>query len=211
MNFKKIFPVLFLSLSLTFFTSCGENADGKTSLSIPGVDGPKLHLVEDQLLISVVFETLKVDGGLRYPIPKYPNSHIEISPDFESDGTLMVVAIDLDDVFAGNLDHLDPQALPGGRALPGVSSGRLPAVAFSIPKWKNIAIYLGPKLFGVFFPIKLNMSGAMLSARFYADGKRQGNISLVGEDTNGANSGFLLMLDMDATTQKYLKYIANKY
>ncbi len=193
-------------------TACKKDMGGETSLEIPGVDGPTLHLVDDQLLISMVFENLVVDGGLRYPIPKYPNSHIEIAPDFESDGTLMVVAVDLDDVFSGHLDQLDPQALPGGRPLPGVASGKLPAVAFSIPKWNNMGFYLGPKLFGVFVPVPgLNMQGAMVTARFYADGKRQGNISLVGEDTEGENSGFLLMLDLDSATTKKLKYLANKY
>ncbi len=212
MNFKKILPVLFVCFSLTFLPSCGKNASGGSSLSIPGVDGPKLQLVGDQMLISMVFENLSVDGGLRYPIPKYPNSHIEIAPDFESAGTLMVVAVDLDDIFKGNLQQLDPQALPGGRALPGVASGRLPAVAFSIPKWKNLGFYLGPKIFGIFVPVKgLNMQGAMITARFYADGSRRGNISLVGEDENGENSGFLLMLDMGSSVQKKLKYVARKY
>ena len=163
------------------------------------------------MLISIVFENLTVEGGLRYPVPKYPNSHIEIAPDFESEGTLMVVAVDLDDIFGGNIDQFDSQTLPGGRPLPGVSSGRLPAVAFSIPKWKNIGFYLGPKIFGLFVPVKgLNMQGAMLTARFYAGGSRQGNISLVGEDSNGENSGFLLMLDMSSKTKKRLEYLARK-
>lgn len=211
MKFIKFLPVLALSISMILFTSCGKNASGETSLSIPGVDGPKLQLVGDQMLISIVFENIAVDGGLRYPIPKYPNSHIEIGPDFESNGTLMVVAVDLDDVFNGALQQLDAQSLPGGRALPGVASGRLPAVAFSIPKWKNMAFYLGPKLFGIFVPVKINMQGAMITARFYVDGSRQGNISLVGEDSNGDNGGFLLMLDMSSSTQKALKSVAKKY
>lgn len=211
MKFLKMLPVVALSLSMILFTSCGKNASGETSLQIPGVDGPKLQLVGDQMLISIVFENIAIDGGLRYPIPKYPNSHIEIAPDFESAGTLMVVAVDLDDIFKGSLQQLDAQSLPGGRALPGVASGRLPAVAFSIPKWKNMAFYLGPQLFGIFVPIKLNMQGAMITARFYVDGKRQGNISLVGEDAKGENGGFLLMLDMNATTQKALRSVATKY
>lgn len=209
---KKLLSGLLVVFFAFSMTACKKDMGGETSLEIPGVDGPNLHLVDDKLLISMVFETLVVDGGLRYPIPQYPNSHIEIAPDFESDGTLMVVAVDLDDIFSGNLDQLDPKTLPGGRALPGVASGKLPAVAFSIPKWKNMAFYLGPKLFGVFVPVgNLNMTGAMVTARFYADGKRQGNVSLVGEDTNGENSGFLLMLDLDSATKKKLKYLANKY
>lgn len=209
---KKILSGLLILLFAVSMTACKKDIGGKSTLAIPGVDGPKLHIIDDKLLISMVFENLTIDGGLRYPIPQYPNSHIEIAPDFESDGTLMVVAVDLDDVFSSSLDLLDPMTLPGGRALPGVASGKLPAVAFSIPKWKNLAFYLGPKLFGIFVPVpNLDMAGVMVTARFYAGGKRQGNVSLVGEDTNDENSGFLLMLDLDSTTKKKLKYLANKY
>ncbi len=208
---KKLLSGLLVVFFAFTMTACKQDLGGTTSLSIPGVKGPNLHLVGDQLLISVVFETLVVDGGLRYSIPKYPNSHIEVAPDFESAGTLMVVAVDLDDVFNVALNQLDPQALPGGRALPGVASGKLPAVAFSIPQWKNMGLYLGPKVFGVFVPVKVDMQGAMVTARFYADGKRSGNISLVGEDAQGENGGFLLMLDLDAATKKTLQTIANKY
>lgn len=199
--------IVFFALSMT---ACNKDTDSKTSLSIPGVDGPELSLVDDSLLISVVFEELSVEGGLRYAIPNYPNSYIEVSPDFDSEGTLMAVSVDLDDLFGGSLEGLDPMTLPGGRALPGVASGTLPAVAFTIPQWKNISFYLGSDVFGVFFPISgLGMQGSMITARFYSDGKRTGNISLVGEDDDGENAGFLLLLDLDSAMAKKLKYIAN--
>ena len=63
----------------------------------------------------MVFENIILDGGLRYPVPKYPNSYIEVSPHLQSGGTMMSVSISLDDVFNGDLPRLDPQALPGGR------------------------------------------------------------------------------------------------
>jgi hypothetical protein len=95
------------------------------------------------MMISMVFENVQLDGGLRYNIPKYKYSFLEISPDLESNGTLMQVSVSLKDIVDGGLDQLDPQKLPGGRNLPGVASGSLPAVAFSIEKFHNMSLYLG--------------------------------------------------------------------
>lgn len=200
-----------LVMSIGFFsTSCGEGS--KLNLEIPGVKGPTVTLLEDNVLISMVFEELVLDGGLRYKIPKYPNSYLEISPDFQSGGTLMAVSVSLQDVFNGEAKFLDPQKLPGGRALPGVINGQLPAVAFSIEKFKNMAFYLGPEVFGVFIPLKnLNLQGSIITARFYTGETRIGNLSLVGEDDNGENSGFLLMLDMKGSTKSRLESVAKKY
>ena len=127
-------------------------------------------------------------------------------------GLLMAFSISLDDIFKGDLDNLDPQALPGGRALPGVAEGRLPAVAFSIRKFHGISIYLGPKIFGVFVPLKkLDMDGLILSSRFYTSGSRVGTISLVSEDEYNENAGVLLMLDMGRATKKKLEKISDKF
>lgn len=210
MKLMKLIPTVLIVLSLSIFQSCGNSESGNSSLDIPGVDGPKIHLVGDQLLISMVFENISVEGGLRYPIPKYNRSYIEVSPDFESAGTLMVFTVDLDDIFKGNVNRLDPQTLPGGRPLPGVSSGALPAVAFTIPKWENVSVYIGPSVFGVFVPVKLKAQGAILTARYKADSV-SGNISLVSADSNGENSGFLLLLNITKNLEKALKYTAKKY
>lgn len=201
---------LFLALMLTITmmtTSCGSGTSAK-NISIPGVSTSAITLNNDSVLISFVFDQIQLDGGLRYNIPKYPNSYIEISPDLQSSGTLMAINVAIKDVFNTELQTLDPQTLPGGRPLPGVMGGRLPAVAFSIEKFHGISFYIGPKLFGVFIPLHMNMNGAMISARYYVSSKRVGNISLVGEDANGENSGLLLLLDMNAQVQSQLKDVA---
>ena len=207
---QSILLLTLLSIGL-FGTSCGDGSDTR-NISIPGVDGPTVTLQQDNVLISFIFEKVSLDAGLRYPIPKYPNSYIEISPDLQSGGTLMSISISLDDVFNGELERLDPQSLPGGRALPGVAEGRLPAVAFTIEKFKGISFYLGPKIFGVFVPLKESHIGdSILTARFYSSGSRVGNISYVGHDENEENAGILLMLDMGRSTKKKLKKLSRKY
>ncbi|MCR9205196.1 MAG: hypothetical protein NXH75_11495 [Halobacteriovoraceae bacterium] len=206
---KNLLITALIVLSAAFGTSCGE---GQSQLQIPGVKGPNLTLQQDQMLITMSFDNIQLDGGLRYNIPNYNNSYIAIEPDLQSTGTLMSINVSLQDVFNGDLQLLPPQSLPGGRNLPGVSTGRLPAVAFSIPKWKNMAFYLGPKFFGVFVPVKLDIgTNNIVTARYYSGKVRAGNISLVGPDANGENSGFVLLLDLSSSVKKRLKKIANKY
>jgi len=199
-----------LALGL-FSTSCG-NGTSSSNIQVPGVQNMSVTLVQDSVLISMVFQSIQLDGGLRYNIPKYPNSYLEISPDLQSAGTLMAINISLKDVFNTGLQTLDPQTLPGGRALPGVAGGRLPAVAFSIEKFHGMSFYLGPKLFGVFLPLKnLGIGNSIITARYFTGSNRIGNISLVGQDANGENSGILLMLDMSASVQTKLKSYAKKF
>ncbi|EQC43109.1 hypothetical protein [Bacteriovorax sp. DB6_IX] len=209
-NPKTAITALLISLSV-ILTSCGSGTSGK-NFNIPGVDGPNVVLLGDDILINVVFENMTIEGGARYAIPKYPNSYVEIAPDLESEGTLMAFSVSLDDIFGDSVKRLDPLTLPGGRAIPGVSSGTLPAVAFSIEKFKNVAFYIGPQIFGVWIPLKkLNMPGAMITTRFYTGSKRVGNLSLVGEDANGENAGFFLALTVSSYQERLLKRQAKRY
>lgn len=192
-------------------TSCGSGTSAK-NIDIPGVEKMKVNLLQDNVLISMVVDGIQLDGGLRYNIPKYPNSYLEISPDLQSNGTLMAISVSLDDIFNDKLQKLDPLTLPGGRALPGVAGGKLPAVAFSIEKFKNMAFYQGPNVFGVFVPVKgLDIGSSMITARYYSDDTRIGNITLVGQDDNGENGGFLLLLDMNKSQLAQLKKLAKKH
>ncbi|WP_417334833.1 hypothetical protein [Halobacteriovorax marinus] len=200
---------LFLTLlGLLSFTSCKSDT---SNIEIEGVDGPHVQLLQDNLMISMVLENVVLDGGLRYNIPKYPNSYIEISPDLQSSGTLLSVSVSLDDVFDDRLGNLDPQRLPGGRALPGVAGGQLPAVAFSIEKFHNMSLYVGPEVFGIFVPADLGVDGAIATFSYYMNDKKAGNISVVGNDSNGEHGGILLLLNMKGKMKKKLMKRAERY
>jgi hypothetical protein len=198
-----------LIFTLGFASSCGNNS-GK-NIEIAGLKGPTVSLLQDNVLVTVVFENLQMDGGLRYNIPKYKYSYLEVSPDAETNGTLMVISISLKDLVGGGLDQLDPQKLPGGRNLPGVAGGKLPAVAFSIEKFNNMSFYLGKDVFGIFLPTQVGVDGAIASFRYYVGNKAAGTISLVGNDSNGDNAGVLLMLNINAQAQAMMKKLENKY
>ena len=59
-------------MTLGFTTSCGKN--DASNIQIAGVKGPTVTLLQDNLMISAVFENVNLDGGLRYNIPKYKYS-----------------------------------------------------------------------------------------------------------------------------------------
>lgn len=195
--------------TLGFTTSCGKN--DTSNIEIAGMKGPNITLLQDNMMISAVFENMQIDGGLRYNIPKYKYSFLEISPDVASSGTLMQVSISLKDLIDGGLEGLEPQKLPGGRPLPGVAGGALPAVAFSIEKFNNMSLYVGKDVFGIFLPAAVGIDGAMASFRYYIGDKSAGTISLVGKDANGENSGVLLLLNMKGQVKSQMMNIYKKY
>ncbi|MBC7714466.1 MAG: hypothetical protein H7177_14065 [Rhizobacter sp.] len=195
--------------TLGFATSCGNNST--SNVQIAGINGPTVTLLQDNMMISMVFENVQIDGGLRYNIPKYKYSFLEISPDLESNGTLMQVSVSLKDIVDGGLDKLDPAKLPGGRNLPGVASGSLPAVAFSIEKFHNMSLYLGKDVFGIFVPAAIGVDGAIASFRYYIGSKAAGTISVVGNDANGENAGVFLMLNMTGTVKSQVMNVYKKF
>lgn len=208
-TWKKPLFTIVAACSLFFATSCGQNEG--SNIEIAGVKGPTVTLLQDNMLISMVFENVQLDGGLRYNIPKYKYSYLEISPDLQSNGTLMSISVSLKDIVEGGLENQDPQKLPGGRNLPGVATGSLPAVAFSIEKFHNMTFYLGKENFGIFVPAEIGVDGAIASFRYYVNQKRAGTVSVVGKDANGEYSGLLLMLDMKGAVKNQLMNVYKKY
>ncbi len=204
------FTVLALLLTLVLsFSSCKE----KNQWDIPGVTGPTLTQIDDGLLISAVLENVHLDQGVRIPVPKYPNSYVELTPDLASAGTLLAIKVaaeDIDDMLNGGFELLDPTMLPGGRPLPGVQGGTLPGIAFNVEVLLDMTFYIGPKVFGVFVPVNLNLGGSIIAYRFYIKEKRLGNIAIVSNDVDGENGGFLLMLDLSEVLKKRIAEMAEK-
>lgn len=217
---RKLKPLYAIFAGALALTGCGGSGTG-TNPTISGVSGPNVSFVNNDVVVSMVLENVSLDGGATIPIPKYPNSSFEIAPDFQSGGTLLSLTISATDFLGNQGAGLNPQTLPGGRALPGVAAGSLPAIAVQIPKLDNAVLYLGPSVIGVFVPVKLpNIDGAIVTYRFYNTANAAvGNISVVGPDTSGANSGILAMMDpallgikgLKAQKAAYEKYIKAGY
>ncbi len=188
------------ALSLAALTSLAGCGGGKgTNPTIDGIDGPFVEYVGGRVLLSMVLKNVVVDAGVTMPIPKYPSSTLQIGPDFNSTGTLISLTINAADFLGNKGEGFDPTTLPGGRPLPGVAAGALPAIAMQIPSLSNAVIYVGPEVLGFFMPFnKLDTGGAIISFSFHnKDGDRVGTLSLVGSDANGKNAGILALMNVD--------------
>ncbi len=173
----------------------GKGANGNTAIS--GITGPSVAVVNGDVVLSLTLNNVSVQGGLSLPIPKYPNSSLSVGPDFQSAGTLIVLTLNVKDFLGGKTLILDPQTLPGGRPLPTVGAGALPALALQIPQLFNTVLYLGPQVIGFFVPVKgLNIAGSILSFNFYnSTNVKVGTVSIVGADASGSNGGLLVLMD----------------
>jgi hypothetical protein len=179
-------------------TACGGAGSGKNPL-IQGITGPDVEVVNGRLVLSMVFQNIHIDGGATIPIPKYPNSSIQVGPDFQSSGTLLVLTVSVTDFLGDKGTLFNAQTLPGGRPIPGIAAGVMPAVAIQVPQLMNMVFYVGPEVLGVFVPFgKLNMQGAIVSFRFYNKASEPvGMLSLVGSDAAGLNAGILALIRAD--------------
>lgn len=174
--------------------ACGGSGGGSNP-NIAGISGPNVQVVNGMIVMSLVFQNVTVDAGATIPIPKYPNSTLQIGPDFQSNGTLFSLTINAADYLGNVGTGLDPHSLPGGRALPGVTNGVLPSVSFQIRQLMNTTFYVGPDVVGFFVPHNVDTSGAIISFRFFDNtSKPVGTLSLVGADPQGQYSGVLLLL-----------------
>lgn len=197
-NVKKIVLAGMVALTPVAFTGCGGAGSGLNP-QIAGVTGPNVEFVNGRVMLSMVLQNITIDGGATIPIPKYPNSSLQVGPDFQSTGTLVMLTINAADFLGSGATGLDPQALPGGRPLPSVAAGALPAIALKVPQLSNMVFYVGPEVMGFFVPFnKLDLAGSILTFRFHnTEGEAVGILALVGSDQHGANAGILAMMRAD--------------
>lgn len=203
-RFKSRFAICLAAIAIVGMSGslAGCRKTDPRNVKIPGVDGPFVNVVDNKLLLTAVLRDVQIDYGARIPIPKMPMSYLEVGPDFASNGYLINIGLDVNDVKALTKDHihvLDPHALPGGRPLPGVADGELPGLAVQVPRLRDTVFYFGDSILGTFInvPFPKELKGIMATSRFYdAVGTRIGNISVVGGDENNDHSGFLLLLNL---------------
>lgn len=183
---------VFMSMSMT---ACVGGGAG--NVKIDGITGPDVEFTGGNVILSMVFNNVQIDGGAVIPIPKYPHSSLQVSPDFMSSGTLLVLTINAADFIGANGKFFNPTQLPDGRPLPAVASGNLPAVAVQIPQLFNTVLYVGPSVIGFFVPFKLSIAGdAIVTFRFSnKEGKNIGILALVGAQSQGLMSGVLALMN----------------
>ena len=208
------FTYITLMLMSLFLQSCGKG-DGKSDLNleIPGIDGPHVSLIEDNISIKLTVHFSPIEVSARFPIPNLEKSYVDISPVPEKEGTLINFSMSLDDLLGTVGLELKKLTLPGGRAVPGVEGGTLSAITFSIQQFNNMVFYIGLHDFGIWVPLpNYNVAkGSVITAPFYSGEKSTGTVSLFGKDENEEHSGFLLLLTINAQERKLLKKLSRRY
>lgn len=193
---------VFATISMT---ACDTSGTGANPV-IDGVQGPNVALVNNTLTISAVLTNVVFQGGVTYTIPHTTSSYIEVSPDLQTGGMLLQIGLNTTDLafLDANANFLPPNQLPGGRPIPGIVGGALPSIAVQVPKWDNSTFYIGTAFVGVFIPVKMGAQGVTGTFLFYDNNKKQiGTISIVGSDSNGQNSGILLMVNLKSIMPTY--------
>ena len=200
MKIPHIARALVLGLTAAFAVSCGSQPELP---KIEGVAGPFFNVMDGRVLVSMTLQNVEIIGGLRLPLGKLQNSSVEVTP-AQDGGTLFQVAVDIADIEGTNWNLVDPHALPDGRPLPGIVGGQLPAFAVTIPQLADTTVYASQKVFGFFLPFKMNVQ-AIATFSIVMNGKKFGNLSLVGTDANHTGSGLLTLINLSAAGKKELK------
>jgi hypothetical protein len=189
--YQKTFILLLILFS---FSGCLKQ---EGTPKIPGVDGPKINVVDGKIMLSVGFENIDLPAGVTLPIPKLPNSSVGVAPRFEG-GTVLQVLFDLKDVESNEFRVVPTQTLPDGRPFPFLVGGELPSLAFNIPKALDATFYVSQKAFGFFIPIKVPAEFQVnVPFRIKVNGKNYGVISAIGNGADGMGSGLILLLTLD--------------
>ena len=197
---KHYLRALALAVTTVLAVSCG----GQPELpKIEGIAGPFFNVNNGRVLISMTLEQVEIIGGGVIPLGSMQRSTVEVTP-AQDGGTLLQLAVDLADIEGTDWTVVDPKTLPGGRPLPGIVGGQLPAFAVTVPELNDTTVYASKKVFGFFYPFKIK-AGVIVTARIVIGGKNMGNLSIVGSDANDANSGVLVLMNLNSAGKAQLK------
>lgn len=204
---------LIFALALIFCSSCLKQ--GETP-KIPGVDGPKINVVNGKLLLSVGLENVSLPVGLTLPLSnKLKGSEVTLSPRLEG-GSLIQVSLDTSSVNTDFFEVVPANVMPNGEPFPFITGGELFSHAFHIPKAFDMTFYASKKVFGFFLPVKLGDNVTFdIPFRLKIGGKDVGIISAIGNNAEGTGSGIMVLLtlkDVQANEdiQTALKYSKRK-
>jgi hypothetical protein len=200
MNFapcpSKALNVVMAVLALASLPACGKrNASGDSK--IDGLGKFQFSMDRGNASLSVVFEDLSIDAGARIPLARPAGAFIELGPDFQSGGTLLVLSVPVSGLLQGG-NGLPLFGLPDGRPLPGVRNGVLGAVSVQLPILGYSVLYMSEDAYGVFFPLNLPNLPVMISTRMRDErGNVLGVIYGIPKGSRGSVSGVLFLFPVE--------------
>jgi hypothetical protein len=193
---RKLLCNLCFLAALILLPACG-NQSGSSEPGIKGVGKFTYSVSAGRAYLSVVFESLSMDVGARVPLSKPEGGYIELSPDFQSAGTLVAVSVPLSSLFKDHRD-LPVVGLPDGRAIPGVRGGALGAAAVELPVIGLSYFYLSADAYGIFFPVNLPDVPVLVSSKVKDDkGNLLGIIWGIPKNGKATQSGVLFLFPVD--------------
>jgi hypothetical protein len=188
------------------FSSCEQIPNRR----IPGIDYHSVMLEDDVLLINFV-ERLRVNafGQSRRNIlvPHYVDAAVEVRKRRRDRGIFVKAKISVEDLFNKNIHALPKRALPGGRAIPGVIDGVLPATRVPLGRAGNnkvITIYQNRDVFAFFYPHEHGQRSEVTP--YYVEEVQVGHLVLIEADENGRNEGFLYVLPVTEKMRDVMRY-----
>ncbi len=165
---------------------------------IPGLENFHADVLQSSLYVSFVATQLKLDQGLTAPIPGLNDATVSVSPDLNSDGTVLQFTVPLASLLNQGRP-LPALGLPDGRGLPDIAGGRLPRWDFKIDQL-SMSAYLSDDAFGLFIPIlfktKTGIKLPYLISVSVQDerGNKLGKAYAIPANASGDGSGVLILL-----------------
>lgn len=188
-----VLAACFAGLMLTGCGSRSASGDGIAGV----VSKYQFNIKDGRAILSVTFPSAGIEAGARIPLTRPSGAFIELTPDFESGGTLFVLSTPLASLGGNGLPVI---GLPDGRPLPGVRNGRLPATAANLPVFGSTYMYMGSDVFGLFIPFGLGSLPLTVTVRIRDDkGNLLGTLAAIPKGSTGAVSGILFLFPMEGT------------
>lgn len=199
MSFKKF---KFLSMFIVFGLL---TMAAKCSWFSPDVQFPELKDIKltfgDPVTLSIPLKGQNIKFGVKVQIPDLEGAYVELIPKIGDKAPVVFLSVPRD-VFDNDKFRLrDPATLPGGRELPKVATGKLPAVALQVKEWNDVVFYLGFEVAGVFIPTKGKDPDLEITLPMSDNNGRQiGWWTRIPQDTAQSNGGYFISFNWNLVT-----------
>ncbi|HBQ20579.1 MAG: hypothetical protein A2Z91_07330 [Deltaproteobacteria bacterium GWA2_38_16] len=154
----------------------------------------------DPVTLSLPLSGQEITVGAKLDVPDLEGAFVELIPQIGNVPATVFLSVPAK-VFDNPAFRLrDPGTLPGGRPLPKVAEGKLPAVALEVPQWNNIVFYLGLEVAGLFAPTTGKEPDVQLTLPISDNsGRNIGFITRIPQE-NGANGGYFVSFNWNLAT-----------
>lgn len=167
---------------------------------------PKIKLPDvkltfgDPVTLTIPLKGQEILVGVKLDIPDVTGAFVELIPQVGNTPASVFLSVPAKAFDSPDFRLRDPGTLPGGRPLPKVSEGKLPAVALVVPQWNNIVFYLGLEVAGLFVPTKGKDPDMQITFPISDNSGRQiGFITRIPQE-NGENGGYFISFNWNLAT-----------